>query len=114
MRDNHSSLSRAIVDVFHLGFDSFFFDIGSNDGALLSGVKNSCRILGIEPAIEISELARKAGVETLTGFFTRDLAKRVASDRGRADVVTATQVLQHISNLRGFMNHVTVLMNRNW
>ena len=110
LRTNLATLSRAIVDEFSLDSDSFFVDIGSNDGALLSGVKGRCRILGIEPAIEISALARKAGVETLTGFFTRDLAARVVSERGNADVVTATQVLQHIPDLRGFMKNVQLLL----
>jgi SAM-dependent methyltransferase len=110
LRSNLSTLSRAIFDEFNLDTNSFFVDIGSNDGALLSGVKDQCRILGIEPAIEISELARKAGIETLTGFFTGDLAKRVVSERGHADVVTTTQVLQHIPDLEGFVKNVQLLL----
>jgi SAM-dependent methyltransferase len=110
LRGNLANLSRAIVEEFNLKPDSFFIDIGSNDGALLSGVKDRCKTLGIEPAIEISELARKAGVETLTSFFTPDLAKRLVSDRGRADVVTATQVLQHIPDLEEFVKSVQMLL----
>ncbi len=113
LRGNLSTLSRAIFDELNLHSGSFFVDIGSNDGALLSGVKDRCRILGIEPAIEISELARKAGVETLTSFFTRDLAKSVVSERGHADVVTATQVLQHIPDLEGFVKNVRLLLKPN-
>ena len=110
LRSNLSTLSQAIFDQFNLNSESFFLDIGSNDGALLSGVKDKCRILGIEPAIEISELARRAGVETLTGFFTDDLAKRIVSERGHADVVTTTQVLQHIPDLEGFVKNVRLLL----
>ena len=113
LRGNLSTLSRSIFDEFNLNSNSFFVDVGSNDGALLSGVKGQCRILGIEPAIEISELARKAGVETLTGFFTDDLAKQVVSDRGHADVVTTTQVLQHIPDLAGFVKNVQMLLKPN-
>ncbi len=110
LRGNLASLSRQIVDEFKLDSESFFVDIGSNDGALLSGIKGRCKILGIEPATEISELARKAGIDTLTGFFTPDLAKRVLSERGHADVVTSTQVLQHIPDLRGFLKSVQLLL----
>jgi SAM-dependent methyltransferase len=110
LRSNLANLSQAIVDEYNLDSGSFFVDIGSNDGALLSGIKGRCRILGIEPATEISELARKAGVETITGFFTDELAKRIVSERGHADVVTATQVLQHIPDVVGFVKNVKMML----
>ena len=113
LRNNLASLSRKIVDDFNLDANSFFVDIGSNDGALLSGVKTQCKILGIEPAIEISELARKSGIDTITGFFTHDLAEKVLSERGNADVVTSTQVLQHIPDLQQFMHDVHLLLKPN-
>ena len=113
LRNNLATLSRKIVDDFNFDTNSFFVDIGSNDGALLSGVKTRCKILGIEPAVEISELARKAGVNTITGFFTHDLAERVVAEHGHADVITSTQVLQHIRDLQQFMDDVRLLLKPN-
>jgi SAM-dependent methyltransferase len=110
LRNNLAALSRSIVDDFNLNTNSLFVDIGSNDGALLSGIKNRCKILGIEPATEISELARKAGIHTITGFFNHNLAEQVVSQHGKADVVTATQVLQHIPEPRQFMKDVRFLL----
>ena len=110
LRGNLASLSRSIADEFGLDTKSFFVDVGSNDGALLSGILGRCRILGIEPALDISELARKAGVETVTGFFTPELARKVISERGQADVATATQVLQHIPDVMQFMRSVRSIL----
>ena len=113
LRGNLRNLSTKVVKDFNLNADSLFIDIGSNDGALLSAVRDRCRVLGIEPAIEISELSRKAGVETITGFFTHELAQRVVSERGKADVVSATQVMQHISDVRQFLADAHLLLKPN-
>jgi SAM-dependent methyltransferase len=110
LRSNLASLSQGIFDDFHLNADSFFVDIGSNDGALLSGIVKRCRTLGIEPATEISEMARKNGVETITGFFTEELVADILSKHGHADVATATQVLQHVMDLPQFMRDVCRLL----
>lgn len=110
LRNNLASLSRSIVADFHLDKKSLFIDIGSNDGALLAGVRGLCKVLGIEPATEISELARKAGIETITSFFTHDLAEEVVSKYGNADAVSATQVLQHIPDPQQFVKDVRLLL----
>ena len=110
LRGNLASLSRSIADEFGLDANSFFLDVGSNDGALLSGILERCRVLGIEPAVDISEMARKAGVDTMTGFFTPELAGEVLSERGQADVVTATQVLQHIPDVMQFMRSIRSIL----
>jgi hypothetical protein len=110
LRNNLVGLSQSVYDDFHLRSDSFFVDIGSNDGALLSGVVNRCRTLGIEPATEISDMARERGIETITGFFTHDLVETILSKYGAADIVTATQVLQHVSDLPQFVRDVYLLL----
>lgn len=110
LRNNLSALGKSIVDNLGLDLASFFVDIGSNDGALLSSIKDRCKVLGIEPAVEISEMARKAGVETITDFFSHELVERIVSERGKADVATATQVLQHIPDVRQFIKDVNLLL----
>ena len=55
-------------------------------------------------------MARKAGVETITAFFTHELAKKVVEERGRADVVTVTQVLQHIRDVTQLVEDVGMML----
>jgi len=105
LETHYAGLGRAIAEELDLTKDSFVLDIGSNDGILLRSIKQSkgCKILGVEPAVRISEMARQAGVPTLTGFFTPETASAIADEHGRADVVTVTQVLQHVTDLVQFL-----------
>jgi SAM-dependent methyltransferase len=90
---------------------SLVLDIGSNDGTLLRFFKDAGhRVLGVEPAEEISEASRRAGIPTLTGFFSEELAQRVAGEHGRASVVTANNVAAHIDDLAAVMRGVAKLL----
>lgn len=105
-----SAFGHTIVTDFNLSSHSFVVDIGSNDGALLSNIKNYCRVLGVEPAKRISQIARSRGVETITDFFTVALAQKIVEEYGKADVVMATQTMQHIPSLEEFLNGLDILL----
>jgi SAM-dependent methyltransferase len=90
---------------------SLVLDIGSNDGTLLRFFKDAGhKVLGVEPAEEISEASRTAGIPTLTGFFSEALAERVVKEHGQASVVTANNVAAHIDDLAGVMRGVAKLL----
>ncbi len=77
-------------------------DVGSNDGTLLSFFKKKgFKVLGVDPAKAIAKDATERGLETLTAFFTPELARRVRAERGPAAVVTANNVFAHADDLRG-------------
>ncbi len=80
--------------------ENLVVDIGSNDGTLLKFFKESgMRVLGVDPAKEIARRACQDGVETITGFFTPDMATRIAKEKGRAAIITANNVFAHIDDL---------------
>ncbi len=92
----------------------FAVDIGSNDGTLLSFFRKAgLRILGIDPAREIAARATSAGIETIAGFFTPELARRIREERGSADVITANNVFAHIDDLAGAAGGVRSLLAPN-
>ena len=64
------SYSEAIIDDLGLGADSFVVELASNDGYLLKNfVVRRIPCLGIEPARNVAQVARAAGVPTLAEFF---------------------------------------------
>ena len=58
--------------------DSLVVEIASNDGYLLQHVvERGIPALGVEPAANVAEAARRRGVESVVGFFGRELASRL-------------------------------------
>ncbi len=104
-------LAAAIISRFKLQPDSLIVDIGSNDGVLLRPFKESgMKVLGIDPAEKIAEMATKSGIETLPIFFTPAAAKDIVKKYGKAKVVTATSVFSHVDDLDGFVTGVRELL----
>lgn len=86
-------------------------DIGSNVGVLLACFRNNgTRILGIDPASNIVRIAEKRGIETWDDFFGSNVAERILREKGKATVITATNVFAHVNELREFMFAVDALL----
>ncbi|CUW38103.1 SAM-dependent methyltransferase [Magnetospirillum sp. XM-1] len=87
-------------------------DIGSNDGTLLSFFqKAGMRVLGIDPAQEISAEATARGIPTICGFFGADKGTEIAAAHGKAEVITANNVFAHIDDLSGVVDGVRGLLS---
>jgi len=93
--------------------DVFTVDIGSNDGTLLSFFKQSgCRVLGVDPAIEIARDAVARGIPTLVDFFSPALATQIVEKHGTASIVTANNVFAHLDDLTAFLRGIRTLIGR--
>jgi SAM-dependent methyltransferase len=105
-------LAERIVLERQLDDRGLIVEIASNDGYLLQHYKAlGVRVLGIEPAQNIAEVAqRQRGVETLCEFFTKPLARRLAAEGVRADVIHANNVLAHVADLNGFVAGIASLL----
>ncbi len=80
--------------------DGLIVEIGSNDGTLLRFFRDrGRRVLGIDPAQEISAATRSAGIPTITEFFTPQVAERILAEHGPASVIVANNVMAHIDDL---------------
>src|SRR6185503_9996250 len=86
-------------------------EIASNDGYLLQYfVKRGIPVLGIEPASNTAEAARKRGIETIVKFFGEQTARELAETRGRADLILGNNVLAHVPKLNDFVSGVKALL----
>ncbi len=78
-------------------------EVASNDGCLLKPFKRlSVRVLGIEPAANVAQLSRDAGVPAVAEFFGENVAQRIRAETGGADLLVANNVLAHVPDLRDF------------
>jgi len=94
----------------HLKPGDLVVDIGSNDGVLLQFFVDGYRVLGIEPSANVAEVARDKGIETIDGFFTVDMAKKIVETHGKAKVVTANNVFAHIDDIDEIIRAVKELL----
>ena len=84
--------------------------MASNDGYLLREfVALGVPVLGIEPAANVAEIARAAGVRTLTAFFGRETARAVLAEHGHPRLIAANNVMAHVPDLDDFVGGLALL-----
>jgi SAM-dependent methyltransferase len=112
LRHASELVSEVIADE-GLGERSFVVEIASNDGYLLRNyLAAGVPALGIEPARNVAAVARRDhGIETLEEFFDAELAGRIRTDRGAADVIHMHNVLAHVPDLMGVVDGVRALLS---
>lgn len=85
-------------------------EIASNDGYLLKNfLNNKVKVIGIEPAENVAEIARSKGISTISEFFSSDLATDILSKHGYPKLIIANNVVAHVPDLIDFMKGLSVL-----
>lgn len=111
-REHFINVAKKYVNDFKLDSNSLVVDIGSNDGISLSPLKEmGIRVLGVEPAKNVSEIANESGIETVNKYFTSDVAREIKDKYGSAKLVTASNVFAHADGLEEIVNSVFELLD---
>lgn len=110
-RAHYQTMASRIVDRFST-HGELAVDIGSNVGVLLDGFAKagSMRVLGVEPVPPIAQIANLSGIETIAAFFSQRLAADIVASRGRASVITGTNVVAHIHDLHDLAQGIRTLL----
>lgn len=113
MLEHFKIMSHEIIREYGLNSTDLVVDIGSNDGTLLGFFKEQeVKVLGIDPASNLVQVARLKGIDTIDNFFSAKLAGAIANERGRAKIITATNVLAHINDIHDACEGVNALLHR--
>lgn len=114
MQAHFKKMSRTVTKKFNLKKQDLVLDIGSNDGTLLTFFKEQgLRVLGVDPASNLSLVARLKGIDTIEGFFNSNLAEKITKQFGHPKIITATNVLAHVSGLHDFVEGIKILIKKN-
>jgi SAM-dependent methyltransferase len=93
----------AIKERLGLTSNSQVVEIASNDGYLLQHfLPLNIPVIGIEPAANVAEVARKKGVPTISEFFGLEFARRLVAEGRRADLIIGNNVLAQVPDLNDF------------
>lgn len=99
------------IERFGLQRQSKVMEIASNDGYLLQHfVAAGIPVLGIEPAANVARVAVERGVATTVGFFGRTMAREIAANVGRPDLLLGNNVLAHVPDLNDFVAGMKLLL----
>jgi SAM-dependent methyltransferase len=89
----------------------FVVELASNDGYLLQYFKkHGIPLLGIEPAENTANEARKKGIPTEGVYFTEQYAQHLAISGKSADLIIANNVLAHNPDINDFTAGIAALL----
>lgn len=92
--------------------DSLLVEIGCNDGVLLKPLMTlGARVVGVDAAENVIEIAREKGLDVIHGFFGLEVSNRLKESHGKATVITASNVFAHIDDLDNVMQGVDNLLS---
>jgi nucleoside-diphosphate-sugar epimerase/SAM-dependent methyltransferase len=112
-RDHFSEMAIKFINDFNLNEKSFVVDIGSNDGVFLAPLKEAgVKILGVDPAKNLVELANSKGLETFHGYFDNKIVDEIIESKGKADIVTAFNVFAHADDLKLIAKNVFDILKK--
>lgn len=110
-RKHFSQMAEDIFREFNLPLGSLVVDIGSNDGLILKRFQElGSRVIGVEPAENVAEIARKNGVDTITDYFNEEVTDTIIKLKGNADVITANNVFAHTRYIESITRNVKRLL----
>lgn len=90
--------------------DELMVEIGSNDGVLLQHIEG--KKLGVDPATNVAIRALSKGIPTIPEFFTEKIAKLIAKEYGKAQVISGFNCIAHTSDINDLMKGVDALLDK--
>jgi SAM-dependent methyltransferase len=113
LRDNFKNLAQESTQLYNLKKSDLIIDIGANDGTLLTPFRDmGYRVLGVEPS-QAAELALSRGIPMEKEYFSTEIAKKISTCYGPAQIVTATNVFAHIKNIHNIVDSIKSILAPN-
>jgi SAM-dependent methyltransferase len=111
MRDHLAGITKFAEDTVTLQAGDLVVDIGCNDGTLLKSYRTAgLRVLGIDPATNIIEHARKNGVQVINDFFSAE-ALRSVHPYERPKVITSIAMFYDLENPHKFVGDIKAVLH---
>lgn len=81
--------------------EDLIIEIASNDGTFLKPFldKGYVNILGVDPAMNIVDIAKQNNINTLAQYWGLETSKKIKKEKGTAKLIFARNVIPHVSEL---------------
>ncbi|MEL0082826.1 MAG: methyltransferase domain-containing protein, partial [Gammaproteobacteria bacterium] len=112
--DHAKAYADLITTRLQLTNKSLVVEIAANDGYLLQNFKkNGIPCYGVEPTARTAATAMKKGIPIIQDFFGVALARKLQTDKQRANLIVANNVLAHVPDINDFVSGIPVLLAEN-
>lgn len=106
LKDHFGKFADELIRKF-IKKDDFVIEIGSNDGTLLTALhKKDVMVLGVDP----SSVAKNSKEPTLNEYFSLKTASKIIQKYGKADLITASNVLAHIDDMDDILKGIVKVL----
>ena len=86
-------------------------EIGSNDGVFISNF-NKKKVIAIEPCKNLAKLTEDK-YKTYPDFWSKKLAKKIFTNKKKADVIFSANTISHIPNLKETFDAIEFSLSKN-
>jgi len=101
-----------MIEKFHLTSKNMVIELASNDGYLLQYfVEKGIPSLGVEPAKNVAKVALEKGIPTVMDFFGVQLARKMAHEGQKADLLLGNNVLAQVPDINDFVAGMKITLN---
>lgn len=93
--------------------NDLIIEIASNDGTFLKPFvkKGFKKVIGVDPAKNICDIAIKDGIETINDYWSEDLSNNLKKQYGNAKLVFARNVIPHVSEINNVMSGIENILS---
>lgn len=114
-RTHFKKIASIICKKFRINKKSFVIEAGSNDGTFLKEILNlsDSKVLGVDPAKNIVNLAKKKNINTIMDYFNYKTSKKILKKFGSADVIYGANVFNHVDDIEDFLYGANKLLKNN-
>jgi SAM-dependent methyltransferase len=105
------SAVKSFIAEYSLNTSHLVVEIASNDGYLLRNFKEAgIPCLGVEPARNVAEVAKRHGVPTIVDFFSPSVASHIVERSRKADLILGNNVFAHVPEINSFISALKTLL----
>ena len=114
-RSHFKNIANIICKNLKLNQKSLVIEAGSNDGTFLKEILSvsKAKVLGVDPAKNITNLAKKKNINTITNYFNYKTSKKILKNFGNADVIYGANVFNHVDDIHDFLHGANKLLKDN-
>jgi C-methyltransferase len=88
-------------------------ELGSNVGVQLRlFAENGLRVIGVDPARNLAQIANDNGIETIADFFGPRVSGPIAREKGKASLVLGRQCFAHINDVHQVLDGVDAVLDQ--